>query len=140
MRKDLMLALDVCAVLATLVFLLFGWFYLPHEMFMWSIILAVLTLALVACVNVHNIISSIIEARRKASGKPGPRKKLPWLTILNYMTAIVILAILSLFWFYMPHEMTGWGVLLVQLIFLLIFLLNAGKLASDYIDSGKTAN
>ena len=140
MRKDLLIAIDVCAVLAAASLLLVSWFYLPRETFMWGAILSILALALAACINIHYIMAAIIEVRRKASGKTSPRQKLPWLTILNFMTALVILAIMALFWFYMPREMIGWGVLLAQLVFLLIFLLNAGKLASDYIDSGKTAN
>jgi len=137
MKKELLIALDVGIIIAAIVFLLLTWYYLPRESFMWSITLAILTLFLSACVNVHYVISTVIEARRKASGKTGYTQKLPWLTILNSITAVVILAVLALFWFYMPHDMAGLGVLLTQLIFLLIVLLNAGKLASDYIDSGK---
>jgi hypothetical protein len=59
------------------------------------------------------------------------------LIALDVCAVLAAISLLLFTWFYQAREMFLWGVLLAQLVFLLIFLLNAGKLVSDYIDSGK---
>lgn len=138
MRNNWLAILDTVAVLMAALTFFLSWLYLPRELFGWGVLLAVLFLVLAGYLNLRHLASRIIEARRKASGRPGPGPKRLWLALLNFVAAIVIIAIIGLFWFYV-YELMGWGIRLAIMVLLIVCLVNWWNLAVDYVDAGKPA-
>ncbi|WP_424357924.1 hypothetical protein [Methanocella sp. MCL-LM] len=139
MEKERLAAIILSAAIVATAILLIFWLYLPHELTGWGIILAMLVIALAIYLDVKYIVASILEARRNASGIPGPRSKRGWLAILNYACATAIGVILVIFWFCLREQM-GWGVRLALLLLLPICFINVYYFIFDFIDSGKTTS